>query len=303
MNNMCQVVIRDGNNMKYVTLNLYRGGTFRAGRGANSRVPHCYSEAPHSGSVSLQLLVHFPLLVLLLAPAPTANGQAILTQAEQKLCADEPLPLDCDDIYDQGSETDGVYLIYPAGPNTPVPVYCDMTTDDGKWTVFQKRFNGSVSFFRGWNDYRFGFGRADGEYWLGRVFQKRFNGSVSFFRGWNDYRFGFGRADGEYWLGRGPLPRWDGAPPSNPPPSDPGDSLSYHTGQKFSTFDRDQDLYVQNCAALSSGAWWFKSCHFSNLNGFYLGGAHLSYANGLNWAQWKGFYYSLRKSEMKIRRI
>uniref|UniRef100_A0A8C3BPF5 Fibrinogen C-terminal domain-containing protein n=1 Tax=Cairina moschata TaxID=8855 RepID=A0A8C3BPF5_CAIMO len=25
--------------------------------------------------------------------------------------------------------------------------------------------------------------------------------SVSFFRGWNDYRFGFGRADGEYWLG------------------------------------------------------------------------------------------------------
>ncbi|KAK2511031.1 hypothetical protein Q9233_017268 [Columba guinea] len=63
------------------------------------------------------------------------------------------------------------------------------------------------------------------------------------------------------------------------------------------------DLYVQNCAALSSGAWWFRSCHFSNLNGFYLGGAHLSYANGINWAQWKGFYYSLRKSEMKIRRL
>lgn len=82
-----------------------------------------------------------------------------------------------------------------------------------------------------------------------------------------------------------------------------GDSLSYHSGQKFSTFDRDQDLYVQNCAALSSGAWWFKSCHFSNLNGFYLGGPHLSYANGINWYQWKGFYYSLKRSEMKIRRV
>ncbi|XP_032621065.1 microfibril-associated glycoprotein 4 [Chelonoidis abingdonii] len=193
-------------------------------------------------------LVQFLLLLFLLAWAPVTDGQAINAQAQQKLCADDSFPLDCEDVYDQGSETDGVYLIYPSGPNIPVPVYCDMTTDDGKWTVFQKRFNGSVSFFRGWNDYRFGFGRADSEYWL-------------------------------------------------------GDSLSYHTGQKFSTFDRDQDLYVQNCAALSSGAWWFKSCHFSNLNGFYLGGAHLSYANGLNWAQWKGFYYSLRKSEMKIRRI
>lgn len=82
----------------------------------------------------------------------------------------------------------------------------------------------------------------------------------------------------------------------------PGDSLTYHSGQKFSTFDRDQDLFVQNCAALSSGAFWFRSCHFANLNGFYLGGSHLSYANGINWAQWKGFYYSLKRTEMKIRR-
>lgn len=102
-------------------------------------------------------------------------------------------------------------------------------------------------------------------------------------------------------------PRRPASCPARPSPPSPrsftGDSLSYHNGQKFSTFDRDQDLYVQNCAALSSGAWWFKSCHFSNLNGFYLGGAHLSYANGINWAQWKGFYYSLKKSEMKIRRL
>lgn len=89
---------------------------------------------------------------------------------------------------------------------------------------------------------------------------------------------------------------------SHPSSSPPGDSLSYHSGQKFSTFDRDQDLFVQNCAALSSGAFWFRSCHFANLNGFYLGGSHLSYANGINWAQWKGFYYSLKRTEMKIRR-
>ncbi|XP_038260726.1 microfibril-associated glycoprotein 4 [Dermochelys coriacea] len=254
-------------------------------------------------------LVHFPLLLFLLAWAPMTNGQAINAQAQQKLCVDESFPLDCEDVYDQGSETDGVYLIYPAGPNIPVPVYCDMTTDDGKWTVFQKRFNGSVSFFRGWNDYRFGFGRADSEYWLGlqniylltlkrkyelRVDLEDFENNTAWAK-YMDFSLSPHAISAEedgYTLYVGSFT--DGGA---------GDSLSYHTGQKFSTFDRDQDLYVQNCAALSSGAWWFKSCHFSNLNGFYLGGAHLSYANGLNWAQWKGFYYSLRKSEMKIRRI
>lgn len=44
-------------------------------------------------------------------------------------------PLDCADIYNDGSKASGVYRIYPAGPNSPRYVYCDMDTDGGKWTV------------------------------------------------------------------------------------------------------------------------------------------------------------------------
>ena len=34
-----------------------------------------------------------------------------------------------------------------------------------------------------------------------QVFQRRMDGTVNFFRGWEQYRNGFGHAAGEYWLG------------------------------------------------------------------------------------------------------
>ena len=42
-----------------------------------------------------------------------------------------------------------------------------LTTAGGGWAVFQKRLDGSVNFYRGWNDYKARFGHLNGEYWLG----------------------------------------------------------------------------------------------------------------------------------------
>jgi len=71
-----------------------------------------------------------------------------------------------------------------------------------------------------------------------------------------------------------------------------GNSLSSpyendHNGQPFSTRDSDHDnRHYDNCAEHYRGAWWFKSCFQSHLNGvYYPKGSHSNFfvRNGVQW--------------------
>lgn len=73
---------------------------------------------------------------------------------------------DCYDYLLAGQKKSGVYTINPDGQQK-FNVFCDQSTQGGGWTVFQKRFDGSVDFYQNWMSYKVGFGSLAGEFWLG----------------------------------------------------------------------------------------------------------------------------------------
>ena len=74
--------------------------------------------------------------------------------------------------------------------------------------------------------------------------------------------------------------------------------LSYSNNQQFTTFDRDNDGSGENCAVDRHGAWWYKSCATSNLNGIWLEKA----LKGVNWHNGTTSLYP-EFTEVKIRRV
>ena len=80
--------------------------------------------------------------------------------------------------------------------------------------------------------------------------------------------------------------------------------MARQNDMRFSTLDSDHDTNPdKNCAELYRGAWWYRSCHLSNLNGLYLAGGHSSYADGIEWYTWHGYHNSLKSTAMMIAKL
>ena len=81
-----------------------------------------------------------------------------------------------------------------------------------------------------------------------------------------------------------------------------GDALKYHNGMKFTTKDRDNDVHTRvNCAVDHKGAWWYRKCDTSNLNGLYSSTRRTGWEYN-EWHSWKKRPDSLKFTEMKVRR-
>ncbi|XP_027675470.2 tenascin isoform X8 [Chelonia mydas] len=211
-----------------------------------------------------------------------------------------PYPKDCSQVLLNGESTSGLYTIYMNGNKSQsVEVYCDMTSDGGGWIVFLRRHNGKEDFYRNWRTYTAGFGDPKDEFWIGLETLHKITSQGQYElrvdlrdKGETAYalydRFSVGDSKTRYRL------KVDGYSGTA------GDSMIYHNGRSFSTFDKDNDAAITNCALSYKGAFWYKNCHRVNLMGRYGDNSH---SQGVNWFHWKGHEYSIQFAEMKLRPI
>ncbi|XP_034839713.1 angiopoietin-1-like isoform X3 [Maniola hyperantus] len=214
----------------------------------------------------------------------------------------ERYPTDCHEIQAQGFNITGIYKIKPEDIE-PFYVLCDLSSAGGGWTVIQNRYDGTQDFLNNWPEYKHGFGNLAGEFWLGleKIYyltnqklyelriemegQKRQEASASY------SVFTIGPEYEGYRIST--LGSFRGSA---------GDSLSYHAGQKFSTYDVDNDEWKEgSCAVEHGGAWWYKECDKSNLNGKYANSAEESNGQSIYWISFKGPNSPLYKTRMMIR--
>ncbi|XP_075042626.1 tenascin-X isoform X1 [Mixophyes fleayi] len=209
-----------------------------------------------------------------------------------------PYPRDCSEQRMNGEVRNGTFTIYPRGDKEEtLTVYCDMESDGGGWIVFQRRMDGSTDFYREWEDYKRGFGNLTSEFWLGNTALHLISsssphelrvdlraGDEAAYAVYDDFR-----VEAEDRQFRLRLGQYRG---------NAGDSMSYHNNMIFSTRDRDTQKRILPCAMSYRGAWWYKNCHYANLNGLY---ANNKDHQGINWYTWKGFEFSIPFTEMKMR--
>uniref|UniRef100_A0A1A8H7Z5 Angiopoietin-like 4 n=1 Tax=Nothobranchius korthausae TaxID=1143690 RepID=A0A1A8H7Z5_9TELE len=234
------------------------------------------------------------------------DEEMALTGEAEPIQRESGLAQDCHGLFMRGQKVSGVYTIQPEG-SQPFSVLCQMTQEGG-WTIIQKRLDGSQNFNQLWESYKNGFGSLNGEFWLGLdnihslskqgqyILQVELSDEAGQQR---EARYKF-QLDGEEKMFALHLEQ------ESPSGVQEDIVIAGASGLPFSTADRDNDLAADiNCAQTLSGGWWFSSCGESNLNGKFPRRPgqlrkHQSGRQSMFWTTRAGQSSSLRTTLLKI---
>lgn len=200
----------------------------------------------------------------------------------------------------------GILRLQLTEKSEPFYVRCDEEYMNGGWTIIQNRYTGDLNFQRDWQEYKTGFGNLASEFFIGldKLHELTSNAVQELVIVLEDFAgvqhhakydlFAIGNEAESYALKL--LGDYEGTA---------GDSLSYHAGSKFSTFDNDNDGCVEcNCAQAHFGAWWYNWCEQSNLNGkYYKENETVARYTGMYWHGFHGPNVSLKAARMMIRPV
>jgi len=147
--------------------------------------------------------------------------------------------------------------------------------------LIQQNVDGSNFFDRSWAEFKVGFGDTSGNFWLG-------NDLISQLSLTGNYKLRFDLQENGtndwYWAEYTTFTVLDEA--SNYRlqvagySSDTGyDALGYSNGMMFTTYDRDNDQWINNCALYTGGGFWYKKCAYASVNTV----RDDSYSSGFTW--------------------
>ncbi|XP_051020545.1 angiopoietin-related protein 3 [Acomys russatus] len=230
------------------------------------------------------------------APRTTPTLQTNETKNKEQ----DGLPADCSAIYNGGERKSGVYAIRPSNSQV-FNVYCE-TQSGSPWTLIQHRKDGSQNFNETWENYKNGFGRLDGEFWLGLekiyaiVKQSDYILRLEL-QDWKDskhyaeYSFHLGNGDTNYTLhvaeAAGNVP----------------EALPEHKDLVFSTWDHRAKGQLACPESYSGGWWWHDVCGENSLNGNYIkprGKSKAEKRRGIYWRPQNGKLFSIKSSKMMV---
>ena len=127
--------------------------------------------------------------------------------------------------------------------------------------LIQQNVNGSVNFFsRSWAEFKVGFNDTLGNYWLGndllsqltlsRPYKLRMDFQARNLS-WYYTEYSSFNVSGESHNYKLHVSGYLG---------NAGDALRWQTGMMFTTYDRDNDLWTDNCAVRMGGGFWYNGC-------------------------------------------